>query len=62
MSREAADADRRAAEYWRSVARVDRIDAKAAVETARVLAADARKEDQRSGDVQARRSTRPPGG
>ena len=57
MSKNAADADRRAAEYWRGVARVDRVDARAAGETARTLTTDARQEDRKTRETQARRRT-----
>ena len=45
MARQAAVDDRRAAEYWRSVAQADRSEARSATANARVLASAARRED-----------------
>lgn len=45
MSREAASNDRRAAEYWRSVAQADRSEARIAAANAQSLTNAARRED-----------------
>ena len=51
MPNETASADRRAAEYWRSVAQTDRSEARQAVANARTLTAAARREDETHTEV-----------
>jgi hypothetical protein len=56
MSKDAAATDRAAAEYWRQVARIDRVEVGRAVTNARDLSAAARREDQPP-QAQAQRPT-----
>lgn len=53
MGKDAADADRAAAEYWRRVARVDQNEARVAVNSARELTKAARREEREPGERQA---------
>ena len=53
MARDAAAADREAAEYWRRVARVDRSEAGLAKSNARVLSDAGRREDREPSARQA---------
>lgn len=56
MSREAADRDRQAAEYWRGVAQADRSEARLATTNAQALSSAARREDQTPGRSEHRSS------